>query len=297
MLNSFKKVFILLEVFTPEAPEWSLADLSRKVGMPKPTVHHVMKTLLEGGWIDRHPDTKKYRLGAKLWEKGWLAIKQMGVRDVARPYVESLVNECGETVRLGILDTADPRWVIYVDRVESRHAVRADSSSAVRAPSYSVATGKALLAHNPEIVKKILARPLRGYTSGTLTDASALMRDLAQTRERGYSLNQSEFRDDVVGMAAPIRDHAGRAVAAIGISGPAYRLGPAVIRRIAPAVVAAAAEISRRMGFVNHLGDPHETAAAARPRRVLPAAGRRNGAKLSEPADRGARGLRARGRQ
>jgi IclR family KDG regulon transcriptional repressor len=296
LLRSLKKVFLLLDAFTPDTPEWSLADLSRHAAMAKPTVHHIMMTLVEGGWVDRHPENKKFRLGAKLWEKGWLAINQLGVRDVARPYVEALVEECGETVRLGILDTADPRWVIYVDRVESQHAVRADSNGAVRAPSYSVATGKAMLAHNPEVVKKIMARPLRGYTDGTLTDAAALLRDLAQTRERGYSLNQGEFRNEVVGMAAPIRDHAGRAIAAIGISGPAYRLGPAVVKRIAPSVVAAAAEISRRMGFVNHQGDSNENQ-AARPRRIAPAvAGRRNGAKLSEPADRSARGVRARWR-
>lgn len=298
MLRSFKKVFLLLDAFTPEMPEWSLADLTRKVNIPKPTVHHIMMTLIEGGWIDRHPETKKFRLGARLWEKGWLAINQIGVRDVARPFVEALVQECGETVRLAILDTADPRWVIYVDRVESRHAVRADSNGAVRAPSYSVATGKAMLAHHGEIVKKMLARPLRSHTPGTLTDPAALLKDLALTRERGYSLNQSEFRTDVVGVAAAIRDHAGRAIAAVGISGPAYRLGAAVVRRIAPAVVSTAQEISRRMGFVNNQGGINETADPSHPRRLPFAANRRRrSAKLSDAADRGVRGLRPRGRQ
>lgn len=298
MLSSFRKVFVLLDAFTAEAPEWSLADLSRSVGMPKPTVHHIMMTLIEGGWIDRNPGTKKFRLGARLWEKGCLAIKHIGVRGVARPFVEALVEDCGETVRLGILDSADPRWVIYVDCVESRHAVRADSNGAVRAPSYSVATGKAMLAHNPEVAKKLLARPLRGYTPDTLTEPAALLKDLALTRERGYSLNQNEFRTDVVGIAAPIRDEAGRAIAAIGISGPAYRLGPAVVRRLAPAVVRTAMEISRRMGFVNQQGEPDEAVTPSHRRRVPVAAGvRRGGAGISGAPDRGVRGLRARGRQ
>lgn len=298
MLRSFKKVFLLLDAFTAEAPEWSLADLSRKVDIAKPTVHHIMATLIEGGWIDRHPESKKYRLGVRLWEKGWLAINQLGVRDVARPFVESLARDSGETVRLAILDAADPRWVIYVDRVESRHAVRADIGGAVRAPSYSVATGKAMLAHDPETVKRLLARPLRGYTSGTLTDADALLADLAATRQRGYSMNRSEFRTDVVGIAAAIRDHAGRAVAAVGISGPAYRLGPEVVRRIAPAVTATSLEISRRMGFVPQPGDSNDTLPQSRTRRAaVPVNGGRRSAGLADTSDRGVRGLRARGRQ
>ena len=302
MLRSFRKVFLLLDAFTQQEPEWSLADLSRKARMAKPTVHHIMVTLMEGGWIDREPATKKYRLGVRLWEKGWLAIKQLGVRDVARPFIEELVARCGETARLSVLDSVDPRWVLYVDRVESQHAVRADIEGVTRSPSYSVATGKALLAWNPELVKRVLAQPLRAYTAGTLIQPAALLKDLALTRERGYSVNHSEYRGDVVGIAAPIRNHEGRTIAAIGVSGPAYRMGPAVARRIAPMVVSAALEISKRMGSMNtgetHGGDSLGKLSATPARRFAMAdAGRGAGARLSVAADRGARGLRGRGRQ
>ncbi len=299
MLSSFRKVFQLLDAFTADAPEWSLADLSRETGIAKPTVHHIMTTLIEGGWIDRNAETKKYRLGVRLWEKGWLAVNQMGVRDVARPFLESLVVECGETVRLAIIDSVDPRWVIYIDRVEGQHAVRADVAGATRAPSYSVATGKAILAHNPDIVKSLLARPLKGYTPGTLTDSATLLRDLALTRQRGYSLNQSEFRSDVVGVAAPVLNHEGRVLAAVGVSGPAYRLGSAATKRIAPAVVATAREISKRMGYMhnNHGGSDENVASNRNRRTAAPGSRGNNGAKLSGTSDRGVRGLRSRGRQ
>ena len=297
MLSSFRKVFLLLDAFTMEEPEWSLADLSRKVKLAKPTVHHIMTTLMQGGWIDRDSETKKFRLGVRLWEKGWLAISQLGVREVARPFMERLVEEGGETARLAILDSVDPRWVLYVDRVETQHAVRADMSGATRAPSYSVATGKALLAHNPEVVKKMLAQPLRAYTNGTLTNANALLKDLAATRERGYSVNHSEFRSDVVGIGAPIRNHEGKVIAAIGVSGPAYRLTPSVARRLGPVVVEAAAKISQRLGYMTQGGGSNEIAPAARPRRTAVGVhGKRAGARLSIQADRSPRGLRARGR-
>lgn len=297
MLSSFRKVFLLLDAFTMEEPEWSLADLSREVKLPKPTVHHIMSTLIQGGWIDRDPETKKFRLGVRLWEKGWLAISQLGVREVARPFMERLVEDGGETARLAILDSVDPRWVLYVDRVETQHAVRADMNGATRAPSYSVATGKALLAYNPEIVKKMLAQPLRAYTNGTLTNASALLKDLAATRERGYSVNHSEFRSDVVGIGAPIRNHEGKVIAAVGVSGPAYRLTPSIARRLGPTVVEAAGRISQRLGYMTQGGGSNEIATTARPRRT--AVGlhdKRAGARLSIQADRSPRGLRPRGR-
>ena len=301
MLRSLKKVFLLIDAFTAEAPEWTLADLARHVDMPKPTVHHIMTTLLEGGWIDRNVESKKFRLGVRLWEKGSLAIKQMGLRDIARPHVEALVRECGETVRLGILDAVDPSWVIYIDRVEGRQTVRADSGGTVRAPSYCVATGKAMLAFQPEVLKSVFTRQLQGYTENTLTKPADLDRDLALTRKRGYSLNASEFHGEVVGIAAPIRNHEGRVVAAVGISAPAYRLGADVIKRIAPVVVATASGISRSAGFVTQGGtyEPFTqgTARSVGLVRGAAVAPKRAGAKLSDPADRSARGLRARGRQ
>ncbi len=297
MLRSFEKVFTLLDAFTLEESEWSLADLARKVHMAKPTVHHIMTTLIKGGWVDRDPESKKFRLGVKLWEKGWLAINHMGVRERARPYIESLCEASGETVRLGILDNVDPRWVIYVDRVETKHAVRAAVSGEVRSPSYSVATGKALLAYRPEVVRRLLSQPLQAYTKGTLTNIGALEKDLAATRERGYSINQSEFRNDVVGIAAPVWGHEGQVIAAVGISMPAYRASPATVRRLAATVVATAGEISKRMGYVPS-GGTHEKVLAQDRRRVSSAPGViRRGAKLPVPAHRSDRGVRTRGRE
>jgi DNA-binding IclR family transcriptional regulator len=251
MLRSLEKVFVLLDAFTPEAPEWSLADLSRHVGMAKPTVHHIMSTLIKGGWIERDPGTKRLRLGIRLWEKGWLAVSRLGVREVARPFLEALVDDCGETSRLSILDNVDPRWVIYMDRIESRHAVRAAPSVEVRSPSHCVATGKALLAYRPDVVKLLGTRPLRAYTNKTLTESSALQKDLATTRARGYSVSLSEFHSEVVGIAAAIWGHEGGVIAAVGISVPVYRMTATSIRKAGNTVMSTAAEISRRMGYVN----------------------------------------------
>lgn len=297
MLRSFEKVFTLLDAFTLEAPEWSLADLAREVGMAKPTVHHIMSTLMRGGWIDRDPGTKRFRLGVRLWEKGWLAINHMGVRERARPFIEALAEQSGETVRLGILDNVDPKWVLYVDRVESRHAVRASVSAQVRAPSHVVATGKALLAHHPEVVERLAGQVLRAYTKNTLNNIAALKKELAATRERGYSVNQSEFRNDVVGVAAPIWGHEGRVIAAVGISGPAYRMTPSVMKSLGATASATAAEISKRMGYVSKGGSSEKATAGAALRLLGAQRVARQRAELSVAPHRGRRRVRSRGRE
>jgi DNA-binding IclR family transcriptional regulator len=263
MLTSLRKAVAVLDVFTLDAPEWSLAEVSEKLRMPKPTVHHILATLVETGWVTQDPKTKRYRLGLRLWEKGWLAVNQLGLRELARPFVEALAEESGESVHLAILDSGDPGYVVYIDKMESPHPVRAYSMIGGRAPSYCVATGKAILAFNPDLVKRILARKLQAHTEFTITEANRVIHELRATQRRGFSINHGEYRADVKGVAAPIRDHEGRIFSAVGISGPAYRFPAKVIQKMAPVVVDAARQISAKMGF---MGSPEWVAAGARMR-------------------------------
>lgn len=250
MLASLQKAFRLLDAFTLEAPEWTLADLSARFRMPKPTVHHIMKSLIEAGWVHQDPTTRRYRLGIRLWEKGWLAANQLGLREVARPFVEVLAEQSRETVHLAILDPADPGYVVYIDKVESAHPVRAYSTVGGRAPSYCVATGKAMLAFDPDAVERVLTRRLQAYTLFTLTDSARFCRELAIIQKREFSVNRGEYREDVTGVGACIRNHGAQVVAGVGISGPSYRFPERVIQRMAPVVIGTAREISLQLGFI-----------------------------------------------
>ena len=250
MRTSLKKAFDLLDVFTLADPEWGLAELSAKLSMPKATVHHIMATLVETGWIVQDPKSRRYRLGIRLWEKGWLAVNQLGLRELARPFVEALAKTSGETVHLAILDTVDSGYVVYIDKIESAQPVRAYSMVGGRAPSHCVATGKAILAFNPEVLKLLLSRRLHAYTEFTMVEPSRLAQDLAETEKRGFSINHGEYRADVTGVAAPIRDQEGYVFSAVGISGPSYRLSAKAIQNVAPVVATTAQKISTQMGFI-----------------------------------------------
>src|SRR5581483_7122747 len=98
---------------------------SRALGYPKPTVHHMLATLEQAGWIERTEGTGKYRLGVRLWEKGWLAINHTPLRDLARPAAEALTRQSQETVRLAILDVVDPGFTVYFDQVDGPNTIRA----------------------------------------------------------------------------------------------------------------------------------------------------------------------------
>jgi DNA-binding IclR family transcriptional regulator len=120
-----------------------------------------------------------------------------------------------------------------------------------RAPAYCVATGKALLAHAAGSVLEEVARHLEGHTPRTITDPAVFYKELQKIRENGYAINRGEWRESVHGLAAPILDGHGHAIAAIGISGPSERLNPKHLRDFAQLVTDTARAIAGDLGFTD----------------------------------------------
>jgi DNA-binding IclR family transcriptional regulator len=194
-----------------------------------------------------------YALTSKLWELGALVMSRLELSRVAQEPMAALASKTSESVHLSILDGHE---VIYIHKIESLHAVRAYSRIGGRAPAWCVATGKALLAHAPALVDPLLPR-LFAFTPATLVEPEALRRDLERARAQGFAINRGEWRADVCGVAAPVRDSSSKVVAAIGISGPSVRLKPAQLKSYAPDVVQAADAISGALGYrlgTNRLG-------------------------------------------
>ncbi len=249
MLTSIKKTVAILDAFVGDRREWSVLELSRALDMPQPSVHHVLSTLRALGWIAQDPLTKRYRLGIRLWEIGCAAVNFREVAETARPFLRELVQLCGETAHLGMISRETPREVIYVDRVDSQQPVRVVTALGSRAPSHSSAMGKAILAHNSEFESIVLNGPLERLTASTLVEPEALRQDLRQTRERGYSIGRGEFAGEMIGIAAPVRDHTGVVSLGIGIWAPAPRMTEHYIAVTAPALVTIADNISKALGF------------------------------------------------
>lgn len=177
-----------------------------------------------------------------------MVLESLDLRQEARPILEALSREAGETVHLCILEEDE---VVYIDKVETTESVRMHSRIGRRAPVYCTAVGKAMLAHLPaEEQERILkATVFQRRTENTLASADALRVELAEIRRDGCSFDREENEAGVRCVAAPIFDYTGRAVAAVSITGPTTRMTPERARELAPAVKSAAGEISKRLAF------------------------------------------------
>src|SRR5882757_6551398 len=166
-----------LEVLAATQRDCSLAELCKALRLHKSTVHRLMMVLEQHRLVDKNPETGAYHLGLRLFEFGSKAIAALDPRRHARPYLDRLQAEVGETVFFCILDEGQ---VFYLEKVESQQSVRTACTVGSRAPAYCTAVGKAMLAELAEAeVSGIVRRwGLKAVTSNTITTATALRAEL-----------------------------------------------------------------------------------------------------------------------
>ena len=220
-----------------------VSELARELGLTKSNVHRTLQTLVSAGYVKKN-EPADYECTMKVPHLAAAILGRVDMKRLAEPAMQALARETLETVHLSVLDGAD---VFYIHKIDSPQPVRAYSEISGRAPAYCVATGKALLAFQAEDPMPRLGR-LVAHTARTITTHEALRQELAQVREQGFAINRGEWRETVGGLAAPIFDAAGRAVAAVGISGPTERMRPARTRQFTPDVLRAARRISAALG-------------------------------------------------
>lgn len=237
----------LLKTFTAEEPELGITVLAKRLGVAKSTAHRLASTLVAEGFLEQNPADGRYRLGLLLFAMGAMVRRRMNVSEQAVPYLHDLCERSGETVHLAVLHE---REILYLRNIESQHAIRPRSYLGVRMPAHCTSEGRALLAFSPPLlVAGVMRSGLSPRTSHTVTEKTALTRLLAAVRETGYAVDDEESENGMRGVAAPIFDASGVAVAAVGLAGPVQRLTKQNLRRqFAPMVVKAAREISARLG-------------------------------------------------
>lgn len=268
-VQSLERGLEILAVLSTAGGPLGITDLSRRLGLAKGSISRLVATFVQQKYLVRDRETAKYRLGMRIFELGHMAVADVDVRDLARPVMARLHAATRETVHLTVL--TDEGHMVFLDKLDSTKAVRPNVQLGAHLPPYCVANGKAVLAFRPEPeVERLLRGRLRRYTGTTVTRWSDLMAELDGVRRRGYAVNRGEYRADVSGVAAPIRDHTGLAVAALGVSVPTSRMTPELADELGRRVVKGAQEISAA------LGQPRDRAATAGPA-VPRVAGRRGG--------------------
>ena len=210
----------LLKLFTPDRPVMGLAELSERAGLNKTTAHRLLQALASEGMLERSGESPGYRLGPAVIALGMQALARDGLRSRARPLLESLAAETGETATLEIPveDT-----MLILDEVSGGRRVAAGGNVGTRWPMHATSTGKAIIAFDRHGMSRLGER-LTPLTARTITDRDKLAAQVDEIRRRGFAETVDELEDGFSGVGTVVRGHSGEVVAAMSICGPTQRL-------------------------------------------------------------------------
>lgn len=228
-------------------PGLTLSDLAAESGQAVATVYRALVTLQGHGMVEVEEPGQLWHIGGGAFRVGSAFLRRTKVVERARQPMDALMRATGETANLGV------EWrdeVLFLSQVETHEAIRAFFPPGTKGPMHVSGIGKALLAWYPEDrVQGIIARQgLQKFTSLSITSETALLRDLARTRDRGYSIDDQERAEGMRCIAAPVFNAYGEPVAGISVSGPAFRVSLSDAARIGAEVRATADQVTAATG-------------------------------------------------
>lgn len=246
-VKSVQKLFFLLEEMAKNK-EMKLKDLSEISGLPKSTVHRLLSSLREIGYVNQNNRTGEYSLGLKILKLTHGTLNNLNLRDVAYPYLKMMKDRTKETANLVVLAQNE---ALYIEKVPSESPIRFFSLIGKKAPLHATGVGKALLADMawPDIMTIIKSEGLVKLTPNTITDVDSLMEELFKVRTQGYSIDNEECEVGAYCIAAPIRNYSGKAIASVSISAPIGRLNENKKTLILKTVLKYSSAISKEMGY------------------------------------------------
>lgn len=247
-VRAVERALDILLLMGEEDREMSITALADKVGLSKSTVHRLLTALQNKGFIKQNPENHRYSLGLALLHLGQLVADRLDLKNIARPIMDRLQKETGETVNLNIVQEGRR---VCIERVESQHDVRHFVEIGKSVALYAGASGKVIMAFmDPEEVEAIIeSTGLQAHTPNTITDPDAFREELERIRRRGYATSVCERVEGAASISAPVRDRYGKVIASLTVSGPAFRFTPERFTTFADLLVAAAAELSRSLGY------------------------------------------------
>lgn len=239
-VKSAGRTLDVLEALAAAPRRCSLVELARVLEIPKSSLHGILRTLTQRGWVETDATGTRFGLGLRALQVGAAYLETDDAVGLLADVLDRLAAQFGETVHLGRLDGPH---VVYLAKRESIHPLRLYSAIGRQLPAHATALGKVLLAQrSDDAVDRLLSWPLPALTSRTITEPEALHRELSVIRDRGYAVDREENTEGIVcfAMAVPLREPADHA---ISLSVPAARLGPDTEERIVVALREAMTQI------------------------------------------------------
>lgn len=245
-VQSVDRAVSVLEILARHG-EAGVTEIADELEVHKSTAFRLLGVLENRGLVAQAKDRGKYYLGAGVLRLAGAAAVRLDISQEGVPVCRELADELGETVNIAVLDDDA---AVNIMQARGTASVTAQNWLGRRTPLHATASGKVLLAHMPPTLREgHLARPLHRFTERTITGAAVLRGELDAAIERGYSSTLEELELGLAAVAAPVRSHDGKVIAAISVSGPVYRLSEERLPELGKRTAEAATELSRRMGY------------------------------------------------
>jgi len=232
----------IVEAFGPGDTALTVTEIARRSGLHIATASRLVEELSSFGWLQRDED-RKVRIGVRMWEVVSRASPTLSLREAAMPVMEDLHAIVGQHIQLGVMEGDE---VLFVERLTAPGAVINYTRVAGRLPLHASSSGLLLLAYAPPAQQeRIISRPLEVFTEQTIASPSQLRSALAEVRRQGYAFLAGHIHPDATGVAVPVRDPAGKVVAALAIIVP----NDDVARSRVAVLQAASRAVSRAMEY------------------------------------------------
>src|SRR5271166_658640 len=246
-VQSVDRAVAILEILARDG-EAGVTEVARELEVHKSTASRLLAALDRRELVARDAARGKFRLGVGIVRLAGAVSQKLDVVQESRPVCRALAQEVGETVNLAILSGHD---ALYLDQVAGPAALSPHNWAGQRVPLHATSDGKVLLAYLPEAdLKECLTPPLQRFTEHTMTAIDRFPWLLAEVRLRGFATAVDELEAGLTAIAAPVRNAEGSVIASISASGPSFRIPADRIPVLAGLVRRAAAEVSRRLGWV-----------------------------------------------
>lgn len=247
-IQSLERAFAILEEVARNIEGINVADLSKAVGLHNSTTFHLVKTMAHLGYISQVRDSKRYRIGSKLFTLAAGALEENSFLAVATPVLETLTGETGEAAHFAI---RSGNSIVVIARTAGSGLLQMVDRNGGQRPAHGTALGKVLLSplNDAQIRQFLGSGPLTKFTPKTIVEREALLREIAEVRRTGIAYDDGEFDEEVRCVAVPVFDFAGRVAGAVGISGAVWRLSLQSLQGKAEQVREAARSISAQLGY------------------------------------------------
>lgn len=244
-VQSVDRAIVILEILA-RSGEVGVTELARELGVHKSTAFRLVAALERRDLVEQNAGRGKYRLGTGILRLAGATTSRLDLVQESRTVTRALAQHTGETVNLAVLSDGA---ALYMDQIAGSSALQPHNWVGQRIPLHATSNGKVLLSvmDRTEVARQVPA--LRAYTANTITTLEGLMRELDEVRQRGFAIAIDELEIGLTAVAAPVRNIHGEVMASLSISGPTFRLDARRVPQMTDAVVVAAQEVSRRLGW------------------------------------------------